>query len=66
MSGTRKVTFDLGDCNRCQGCIEVAGDYVGWEESLDMPVLREEMLPEDLAQELIALCPNDCFSYDDE
>lgn len=66
MSCKQKVAFDLGDCNRCQGCVEIAEGNVEWEESLDMPVLREEELPEDMAQELVAMCPNDCFSFEDD
>jgi ferredoxin len=73
MKGTlsRKVgvkafpVIDLGRCNRCEGCIEIAPEVfyynkeTGLIEIIDLPEY-----PVEKVNEAIKNCPEDCISWD--
>jgi ferredoxin len=64
---TKKVPLiDLGDCRDCAACLEICpevfvkNDNTGLIEVMDFPDY-----PEDRVEEAIALCPEDCISWEE-
>jgi len=66
MDKLRKITLLLGDCHGCEACVALAPEVVVIDEATGKPRLVQDEVPEQLAQELIAYCPDDCIEYDDE
>ncbi len=61
---TVAVDLDYGGCTACMACVELAPDFVEWNEDMDKPFLVIEEMPAALAQEVAAACPCDCFSFE--
>jgi len=64
---TKKVpSIDLGDCRDCGACLEICpavfvkNDNTGIIEVMDLPDY-----PEDRVEEAIALCPEDCITWEE-
>ena len=66
MGRKRTITLDISACKGCGACTELAPQCFGWDENMDKPTLIQGEVDEELAQELIAYCPEDCIDYDDE
>ncbi len=58
---------DLGLCTKCEGCLEIAphvfryNDATGYIEILDLVEY-----PEDLVEEAMKFCPEDCIYWEEE
>jgi ferredoxin len=58
--------IDLGRCNRCQGCIEIAPEVFRYnKETGFIEVIDLQKYPEDKINEAIKYCPEDCISWDE-
>jgi len=61
----RYPTIDLGLCNKCMGCIEVAphifkyNELFGYVEIIDL-----DEYPEEDVAEAIKNCPEDCIFWE--
>lgn len=62
----RRITLDLGGCSACEACTSLAPEVFGWDEHTERPRLLQELVPQDLAQEVISYCPQDCIFFDDD
>lgn len=62
----RRLTMDLGDCTACEACTSLAPEYFGWDENMERPRQLQELVPRELAQELVSFCPQSCICFDDE
>ena len=66
VSAVRRPTIDLGACTKCGGCIEVApkifkfNDAVGYLEVCELQSYDQE-----LVDEAIKNCPEDCIEWED-
>jgi ferredoxin len=58
--------IDLGRCNRCEGCIEIAPEVFRYnKETGFIEVVDLEEYPVDKVNEAIKNCPEDCIDWDD-
>jgi len=58
-------SIDLGRCTECKGCIEIAPTVFCYNPSTGMmEVIEQEEYPEDLVNEAIKNCPEDCISWE--
>jgi ferredoxin len=61
----RFPVIDLGRCNDCQGCIEVAPAVFRYNSATGlMEVADLNNYPEDLVEEAIKNCPEDCIAWE--
>jgi ferredoxin len=61
----RFPTIDLGRCTECKGCIEIAPEVFRYNTSTGMmEVIELAYYPEDLVDEAIKNCPEDCISWE--
>ena len=62
----KKIPYiDLGRCNECQGCVEVAPTVFAYNPFTGlMVVLEMDCYPLDLVDEAIKNCPEDCISWE--
>ncbi len=61
----RYPAIDLGLCSSCGGCIEVAPDLFRYNgETGLLEVIEREDYPEDLVDEAIKNCPEDCIFWE--
>jgi ferredoxin len=57
---------DLGQCNRCEGCIEIAPEVFRYNrETGCIQVIDLSEYPADLVEEAIKNCPEDCIFWDE-
>lgn len=61
----RRLTLELGDCTACEACTSLAPDCFEWDEAMGRPRLKQDMLCQSRATELMSYCPGDCILYDD-
>ncbi len=59
----RRPEIDLGACNRCGACIEVCPAVFSQNDLGYIDVADLESYPEAEVNEAIALCPEDCISW---
>jgi ferredoxin len=58
-------SIDLGRCSECLGCIEVAPQVFRYNTSTGMmEVIDLQQYPEDLVDEAIKNCPEDCIAWE--
>jgi ferredoxin len=58
-------SIDLGRCSECEGCIEIAPAVFRYNSSTGMmEVIEQDEYPEDLVNEAIKNCPEDCISWE--
>ena len=58
-------SIDLGRCTECEGCSEIAPAVFCYNSSTGMMgVIELEEYPEDLVNEAIKNCPEDCISWE--
>ena len=61
----RRPTIDLGACNKCGGCIEVAPEIFHLNDVADyFEVLDLDYYDQELVDEAIKNCPQDCISWE--
>lgn len=57
--------IDLGRCNDCRGCIEVAPDVFRYNEATGlMEVIELSDYPQKSIDEAIKNCPEDCIDWE--
>jgi len=57
--------IDLGRCTECEGCIEIAPAVFYYNACTGMmEVIEQDEYPEDLVNEAIKNCPEDCISWE--
>lgn len=58
-------SIDLGRCSECKGCIEIAPTVFRFNTSTAMmEVIDLEQYPEDLVNDAMQNCPEDCISWE--
>lgn len=58
-------SIDLGRCSECKGCIEVAPTVFRYNTSTGMmEVIELDEYPEELVNEAIKNCPEDCITWE--
>jgi ferredoxin len=58
-------SIDLGRCTECKGCIEIAPGIFSYNPSTGMmEVIECDEYPEDLVNEAIKNCPEDCITWE--
>ena len=58
-------SIDLGRCTECGGCIEIAPAVFRYNTSTSMmEVIELDDYPEELVDEAIKNCPEDCISWE--
>jgi ferredoxin len=58
---------DLGRCNRCEGCIEIAPDVFRYNEETGLiEVIDLQEYPVAKVNEAIKNCPEDCIAWDEQ
>jgi ferredoxin len=62
----KTISCSHGGCKGCMACVEIAPHVFGWDEDLDVPFLKVDRVPEDLARELVSYCPDDCIEMEDD
>lgn len=61
----RIPVIDLGRCSECGGCIEIAPTVFRYNtETGMMEVIDLDRYPEDLVDEAIKNCPEDCITWE--
>lgn len=61
----RIPVIDNGRCSKCLGCIEAAPDIFFYNRSLGiMQVQEKKTYPEELVEEAIKNCPENCIDWD--
>ena len=64
---TNIPVIDLGSCTECAGCIEIAPTVFCYNSATGMmEVMELERYPEELVDEAIKNCPEDCISWEKE
>jgi len=59
-------SIDLGKCNKCMGCIEVAPTVFRYNRSIGyVEVLEMEEYPVEEVEEAIKNCPEDCIIWEE-
>jgi len=62
---SRYPAIDLGECNECLGCIEVAPTVFRYNNMTGMmEVIEQSEYPDDLVDEAIKNCPEDCITWE--
>lgn len=57
--------IDLGRCTECAGCIEIAPEVFRYNSATGMMEVADLLrYPEDLVDEAIKNCPEDCISWE--
>jgi ferredoxin len=57
--------IDIGLCSDCRGCIEVAPEVFRYNSSTGlMEVIEQDEYPEELVDEAIKNCPEDCIYWE--
>ena len=63
----RRPVIDLGLCSDCRGCIEIAPGVFRYNTATGlMEVVELSEYPEDLVNEAIKNCPEDCISWEND
>jgi len=58
-------SIDLGKCNECMGCIEVAPSVFQYNKSFGfMEVVELDEYPLEDVEEAIKDCPEDCITWE--
>ncbi len=61
----RFPVIDLGRCNDCQGCIEVAPTVFRYNSDTGLMEVADLIdYPEDLVEEGIKNCPENCIAWE--
>ncbi len=59
------LTIDIGLCNECMGCVEVAPHIFRYNESFGfVEVIDLDEYPQDDVAEAIKNCPEDCIFWE--
>ncbi len=67
MSLTKRPAVDLGACSKCGACIELAPNIFRYSKSGDyIEVCDLHCYDQDLVDEAIKYCPEDCIYWDEE
>ena len=62
----RRPTIDLGACTKCGGCLEVAPDIFRFNSAAGyLEVCDLDSYDEELVDEAIKNCPEDCIEWED-
>ena len=65
MEKKRIPVIDLGRCTECGGCIEIAPAVFRYNTDTGMmEVMDLSQYPEDLVDEAIKYCPENCISWE--
>ena len=65
LKNKRYPSIDLGKCTNCEGCIEVAPSVFQFNSMTGMmEVIELNIYPEDLVDEAIKNCPEDCIIWE--
>jgi ferredoxin len=58
--------IDLGRCNGCEGCVEIAPEVFRYNRETGMiEVIDLPEYPVEKVNEAIKICPQDCISWQD-
>lgn len=58
-------SIDLGECNGCEGCVEIAPDIFQTNTSTGLiEVIACNEYPKELVEEAIKNCPKDCICWE--
>ena len=61
----RVLYIDIGLCNECKGCVEIAPDIFHFNhETGYMEVIDSKTYDEELVDEAIKNCPEKCIKWD--
>ncbi|MGB3211571.1 MAG: ferredoxin [Desulforhopalus sp.] len=61
----RYPSIDLGLCCYCKGCIEIAPQVFRYNQATGlMEVIERAEYPDDLVDEAIKNCPEDCIDWE--
>ena len=61
----RYPSIDLGKCSECKGCVEVAPKVFRYNNVTGMmEIIEQDEYPEDLVEEAMMNCPEDCIVWD--
>lgn len=62
----RRPIVDIGDCTLCMGCVEVCPQVFQLNENAGyVQVAEMDEYPEDLVDEAIKYCPEDCIYWEE-
>lgn len=57
------LNLDTEDCISCRCCYDdTTTGYIDWNDDTDMPILTNSSVPEELAEDIVAVCPSDCYT----
>lgn len=56
------LQVDLDECISCRACYDDStSGHIDWDDDNNTPILSNPAMSEDLAEEVIATCPADCY-----
>ena len=62
----RYPSIDLGRCNECMGCVEVAPQIFRYNKVIGyMEVIELDEYSQEDVEEAMKNCPEDCISWED-
>ncbi|MGL4722700.1 MAG: ferredoxin [Desulfovibrionaceae bacterium] len=56
------LILDTEDCISCRVCYDEAPAFIDWNDDDNMPVQKSAHVPKEVADELISVCPSECYS----
>ena len=63
----KRVVVDIGACTVCMGCVELCPQVFRLNEDTGyIEVIDLDEYPEDLVNEAIKYCPQDCIEWEPE
>ena len=63
----KRVVVDIGTCTVCMGCVELCPQVFRLNENTGyIEVIDLDEYPEDLVNEAIKYCPQDCIEWEPE
>ncbi len=60
----RGVSVNFACCHGCGACAETAPDIFEMDPDTDLPIILREEAPEEVLEQAMAYCPNDCIEMD--
>ncbi|MFP5238980.1 MAG: ferredoxin [Acidobacteriota bacterium] len=62
----KPVYLNLVPCHGCGACAEVAPEIFEMDPLTERPIQLAEEAPAEIIRQVIAYCPNECISTDEE
>ena len=62
----RKPDIDIGACTLCMGCVEVCPDVFRYNDAGYIEIVELDRYAENVVDEWIKFCPEDCISWIEE